>query len=389
VKSRWLPTGILAVLMGCIVLAWWVGGRSPGLTGTASDGWRPATLLGGAADPGFARVTDPAPFRFPADHGPHPDYRHEWWYLTANLATGDGRRFGVQLTLFRFALAPPIAPGAADSAWRSREVYMAHLALTDVTGRRFHAWERFARPVLGMAGARAEPFRVWLEDWVLESAAAGRLFPLRLQAAEGSFAIELELEPRKPLVEHGDGGVSRKGAEPGNASRYYAFTRLAARGRLTLPDGVLEVSGSAWLDREWGTSALGPGAVGWDWFALQLDDGRDLMLYQLRHADGSRDPYSAGSLVAADGSVTALAATQFSIEPRGSWRAADGTRYPARWRLRVPDAAIDLDVEPLLANQELDLSVRYWEGAVRVVGSARGYGYAELTGYAGVEPLRR
>ncbi|HEY5718861.1 MAG TPA: lipocalin family protein, partial [Gammaproteobacteria bacterium] len=185
-------------------------------------------------------------------------------------------------------------------------------------------------------------------------------------------------------------GTSRKGPEPGNASRYYAFTRLEASGELRLDGRTLAVDGSAWLDREWGTSALGAGVAGWDWFALQLDDGRDLMLYRLRRADGSSDPYSAGSLVAADGTPTPLAADAFSIEVLQQRDSRLGTRYPSRWRLRVPRAGLDLQVSPLLDEQELALSVRYWEGAVVASGSVGGRGYAELTGYAGASgPGRR
>ena len=206
---------------------------------------------------------------------------------------------------------------------------------------------------------------------------------MRLSAGDDGVALDLTLVAEKPVVAQGDGGTSRKGPEPGNATRYYSLPRLAARGRLQLDGAAREVHGSAWLDREWGSSALGDGVRGWDWFGLQLDDGRDLMLYRLRRDDGGTDPFSAGSVVAVDGTVTPLTATDFVIEPRGEWRTADGVAYPAQWRLTLPEHDLDLEVRPLLADQELRLAVRYWEGAVAVSGSVAGRGYAELTGYAG------
>ncbi len=368
-------------------LAWLAhdASRLPG--DPAPSAWQVADVLGGD-DAGFARVDGTGPFDFPRDHGPHPDHRHEWWYLTGHLADPDGHAYGFQLTLFRFGLTARPVEVERASAWRGASLYMAHFTVTDVDGGAFHAFERFARPGLGLAGARAAPFAAWVGPWRLEST-ADATFPLRLDAAERGVALELTLAQEKPLVAQGDGGTSRKGPQPGNATRYYTLPRLAAHGRLRLAGEEHAVRGTAWLDREWGSSALGEGVRGWDWFGLQLDDGRDLMLYRLRRDDGSTDPFSAGSVVAVDGTVTPLAATAFEIEPRGTWRAADGVAYPARWRLHVPDHGLDLEVRPLLADQELRLAVRYWEGAVAVSGSVTGRGYAELTGYAGAATAAR
>ncbi|MCP5157532.1 MAG: carotenoid 1,2-hydratase [Ectothiorhodospiraceae bacterium] len=340
-------------------------------------------VLGG--DPaGFARASTPRAFVFPADHGSHPEFRTEWWYFTGTLRAEDGRRFGFQLTFFRFAVAAEQPP--RDSAWATRQVWMAHFAVSDEAGRRFAAHERFARGALGMAGARAAPFRVWLDDWAVDGADRG-LAPAVLRAREGDDAIELALSPGKPVVLQGDAGLSRKSAEPGNASYYYSLTRLPARGVVTV-DGVRHtVRGEAWLDREWGTSALAADQVGWDWFALRLDDGRELMFYQLRRRDGTADPASAGSLVEVDGRRRPLAAGDVRLTARSTWRSPrSGARYPVAWRLEVPAEGIDLEVVPWLTDQELDVSFRYWEGAVDVRGRAgdravRGEGYLEMTGY--------
>lgn len=343
-----------------------------------------AEALGGEAGD-FTRVLAPRPFAFPADHGPHPEFRSEWWYYTGNLATEDGRRFGFQLTFFRTALSPEAVERGSD--WGATQVYMAHFALSDIAGNRFHAFDRFSRGAAGLAGAQAKPFRVWLEDWSAEGAESEAL-PTRLIAAEGDVGLDLRLPAGKPVVLQGDRGLSQKGPEPGNASYYYSFTRLPASGNVRVGGETFRVEGLAWMDREWSTSALGEGLAGWDWFALQLDDGREIMYYQLRRRDGGVDPFSGGTLVAADGSARHLSVADVSLEPLVYWSSPrDGTRYPARWRLRVPAEAVDLEITPHLADQELNLAVRYWEGAVGVVGTANGRplggdGYVELTGYA-------
>jgi predicted secreted hydrolase len=331
---------------------------------------------------GFARALTPRRLSFPSDHGPHPDFRTEWWYYTGNLRTAAGRHVGFQLTFFRVALAP-VAERRA-SAWATRQLYAAHFAVTDTAGRRFHASSRASRGALGLAGAAASPFRVWVEDWSAEGDGSSA----RLRAADAEVALDLTVSAAKPAVAQGDRGWSRKGPEPGNASFYYSFTRMPARGVVRLGRETLEVSGEAWMDREWSTSALGPGVEGWDWFALQLEDGRELMFYLLRRRDGAGDPFSAGTLVAADGSGRPLAAGDVQVESLAYWTSPhSGVRYPAKWRLSVPSAALSLEIEPRLADQELNVGTRYWEGAVAVAGSAAGrplagQGYVELVGYA-------
>jgi predicted secreted hydrolase len=340
-------------------------------------------LLGGPPPQGFERALEPRELVFPADHGPHPGFATEWWYFTGVLASG-GRTFGYELTVFRKALEPE--PQPRESAWAASQIYLAHFALSDVGAGRFRAYERSSRAALDLAGARAEPFRVWVESWSAEGA-AGRTFPLRLRAAREECSIDLVLDPLMPPVLHGERGLSRKGAAPGNASYYYSIPRLATSGELRFAGERFQVEGLSWMDREWGTSALEPGTLGWDWFGLRLDDGRDLMLVRLRREDGGADPASSGTLVEADGTSRALAHADFDLDVLGTWTSPhSGARYPSRWRIRVPREGIDLELEPLLEDQELRLSVRYWEGAVRATGSARGKplkaeGYVELTGY--------
>lgn len=386
--------GLLAALGG---LAWRATNRDRPL----AAGLSVAEALRGGPAAGYARALAPRPFAFPADHGPHPDFRTEWWYFTGNLEgapTADRRRFGFQLTFFRSALIPQAGAPRRASAWAARQVYLAHFTLTDVQGRRFRSFERFRRDALGLAGARAEPFRVWLDDWEAWEVAgpadpgAGGIHPLRLRAAvpgPDGAAIDLLLAAGKPPALQGDRGLSRKGADPGQASYYYSLTRLPAAGTVRAGAAAYAVTGEVWMDREWSTSSLSAGQVGWDWFALQLDGGRELMYYQLRTADGRADPASAGSLIERDGRVVPLVRDGVDLAVLATWRSPrSGGVYPARWRLGVPAHGLDLEVRPVLPDQELDVSFRYWEGAVDAAGTARGApvrgrGYVELTGYAG------
>jgi predicted secreted hydrolase len=368
--------------------------RSPGDGRPGAAG--PRLELGPGPDlSGFARATEARPFRLPADHGPHFEYQTEWWYYTGNVASGDGRRFGFQLTFFRRGLSPgpPPAEGLATN-----QVYFAHLAVTDVAARRHAGVERFARGAGGLAGATpggppgperegGGTFAVWLEDWRADGLNAdGSAVRLVARDASSSLSVDLELRATKPLVAHGDRGLSPKGGEPGNASFYVGYTRMAARGRIGAKGGVAEVAGEAWFDHEWSTSALGPGTVGWDWLSLQLDDGRELMLFRVRRKDGGLEPASGGTLVERDGRTLRLTGDDVRLEVRRRWTSPEtGVTYPSLWRLS--GAGLDLLVEPWIPAQEMKTSFLYWEGAVRVSGQARdrpaaGHGYVELTGYA-------
>jgi len=344
-------------------------------------------VLGGGGA-GFARVTGPRPFEFPQDHGPHPDHRSEWWYITGNVTDQRGRAYGFQFTLFRFALAPNMP--SRESAWATRQAWMGHFALTDVASGQHVASERLQRGALGLAGVETRPFRAWLDDWSLASlpaAGEGGLFPLRLETAIDGSAVELTLRAAKPKVLQGKAGYSQKGAEPDNASHYYSYTRLEAEGRLRTADAWRDVTGSAWLDREWSTSALADDQAGWDWLALQLDDGRDVMVYRLRRDDGTTDPASYGVVVGPDGAADKLGAADFELIPKRYWKSpTTGTRYPVSWWLRVPSASIDASVTARVDDQLMDFGFRYWEGSVAVQGvGARppieGVGYLEMTGY--------
>ncbi len=263
---------------------------------------------------------------------------------------------------------------------------MAHFAVTDVSQRRFRAAQKLSRAALDLAGGQGEPARVWIDDWSLAAgpaAAAG----WTLHASQAGYAIELTLTAAGAPVLNGVQGLSRKAADPGAASYYYSVPRLRARGSLTRGGETLPVQGLAWLDREWGSGGLGRNQEGWDWFALQLEDGSALMFYALRDRGGARDPYSAGSWVAADGALQPLGSADVAIEVEDHWRNAAGDRYPARWRLRIPRLALDLTLAPVLADQELQTTPRYWEGAVDASGQRSGRplggrGYVELVGYA-------
>jgi predicted secreted hydrolase len=340
-----------------------------------------ARLLG-ADDAGFEKALAPRRFAFPRDHGPHPEFRNEWWYVTGNLDSNDGERFGFELTIFRFSLAPDIAP--SSSAWRTNQVYIAHLALTDAEGEQFFTAQRYSRGALGLAGAESSPFRVWIDDWRIEEDAQGTW---RLVADDDEFGIDVRLQALKPPVLNGTNGLSQKSAEPGNASYYYSITRLQTAGSIRVGDQEFRVSGLSWVDREWSTSALADNQVGWDWFALQLSDGSDLMFYQLRLDDGSQDPQSAGTFVATNGVASHLTRDDVELAVLDTWTSPEGGTYPARWRIRIPRFNLDLVVDPVIANQELFTTVRYWEGAVDVAGThsgatISGRGYVELTGYA-------
>jgi predicted secreted hydrolase len=333
---------------------------------------------------GFARAMEPRPFTFPADHGPHLDYQTEWWYYTGNFETAEGRHFGYQLTFFRRALAPGTPDRA--SAFATTQIYFAHFALTEVSSGTHTFFERFSRGAAGLAGASGDPFTVWLEDWRTE-ALDEQGEEVRLQAAEGPISIDLTLQSVKPIVAQGDRGLSPKSEEPGNASYYLSFTRLHTIGQITVGNQSYAVSGESWFDHEWSTSALGPQAVGWDWFSLQLNDDREVMFYQIRLADGSVEPVSAGTLIEADGPARGLTQADVVLTVTRRWKSLESDAdYPAGWRLQVPSAGIDLAIEPWVADQEMRVSFDYWEGAVRVHGTSAGRpvdgnGYVELTGY--------
>jgi predicted secreted hydrolase len=337
---------------------------------------------------GFTRAQGGRSFSFPADHGPHPDFQTEWWYYTGNLATDSHHHFGYQLTFFRRALKPPAQQSERSSNWATEQIFMAHFAVTDVGDGQYQAFERFSRGAVGLAGAESPPYRVWLEGWQVEQAKDDPNV-VHLCAGQDGVAVDLRLVDRKGPILQGDQGYSQKGPDPGNASYYYSQTRLETTGTVQIGEDVYEVEGRSWMDHEFSTSALAPRQVGWDWFALQLDDGSDLMIFQIRRTDGTVDPFSSGALVGPGGEKQHLSLDDFEIDIASTWRSPHtGASYPSRWTVRVPGAALALDIEPYLAAQELSVSYAYWEGAVRFEGrhagrSITGEGYVEMTGYAG------
>jgi predicted secreted hydrolase len=343
----------------------------------------------GPAPEGFARALTPRQWRFPADFGAHPDYQTEWWYYTGNLETAEGRPFGYQFTIFRQALVPEVllgqASGGGGSAWRTPQVYSAHFTVSDIAADTFLQQERFARGALGLAGAEADPYAVWLNDWRISAEGPDRV---RLRAATGAMAIDLTLCQSRPPVLQGQEGLSRKGPEAGNASQYYSLVQQPTEGTITVAGRDHAVHGVSWKDHEFSTSVLSPGTVGWDWFSAQFEDGSALMLYGLRREDGGKEPFSGGRWIDGDDEVE-LGAGDYDLTVTDTWRSPhSGTRYPASWRLTVPRLDLELVITPQMADQELiTASATYWEGALRYEGHRgeqrlKGRGYGELTGYA-------
>ncbi len=388
-QRQWiLLMALLAIILLASVAAWrpWATEQSP----TTSGGY---AGLGGKATAGFAEALPGVSLDFPADHGAHPDYRIEWWYLTANLESADGRPFGVQWTLFRQALAPPgaLAASPEDSPWASHQLWMAHAALS--TPRQHFEAERFARGMnlddtRGQAGVEAAPFAAWLDDWTLAAprASAGTgesagdaLDRLRVRAAGEGFGYDLALDAQGPLVLQGDAGFSQKSAD-GQGSIYYSQPFYRVSGELTLNGEPIPVSGRAWLDREWSSQLLGPGQQGWDWFSLHLDSGAKLMAFRLRGAGEGGSDYLSGSWISADGSVTQLGAETLRLTPKSTSQVA-GRQLPTTWRVEVPSRELDVTVCAVNPDQWMDTSFAYWEGMVTVEGSHSGEGYLEMTGY--------
>jgi predicted secreted hydrolase len=339
---------------------------------------------------GFRNANVPWHFVFPRDHAAHDGFASEWWYYTGHVHTRDGRRFGFELTFFRVGLRPGQAkPEPGQSKWRGNQLYPAHFALTDENGQRFYHYEKFARAALGEGSASTQKLDVRVDDWSLTGPA-----PFHMRAAAGGIAIDFTQRSEKPPAIHGHDGISTKAACDTCASHYYSMTRLDTTGTLTYAGQRLPVTGITWMDHEFGSDELQANQAGWDWFAIQLDDKREFMLYLLRQKNGSVTPESSGSLIARDGSVTYLRRSAFDVKATGTWKSPQtGGVYPSGWRVRVPSANVDLTLTPTVLDQELANTVggvSYWEGAVDVTDASAhplGLGYVELTGYAGAVNL--
>jgi predicted secreted hydrolase len=347
-----------------------------------------------AADPdGYLSVSGPCNLVFPKDHGSHPGYRTEWWYYTGNLEAETGDRYGFQLTFFRSQIN---APGAEKrwpqppSAWRTRQIYLGHAAITDIFNKRHLQSELMARGTLGLAGASQEAIDtiVFIKNWSAKIGAHRHL----LKTVSDDFSYELTLKPVKPPVLHGQAGYSRKGSTPERASCYYSFPRLKTEGALTIGGKTIPVRGLSWMDHEFSTAPLEPGIIGWDWFSLQLSDQTEIMLFLLRNEEGRFNPASSGTFIDVSGKPRHLTKDDFRVDVLDSWKSPRSQAvYPVHWRLTVFPLAMQLTLQANISDQEMrtpaTTGVTYWEGSISINGSVgkypvKGSGYVELTGYA-------
>ncbi len=324
-------------------------------------------------------------YEFPRDYFNHPDFQTEWWYYTGNLKSADGRAFGFELTFFRIGAK---RDATAGSDWAVNDIYMAHLALSDINGQRFYHDERLNRAGPGIAGIDATTARIWNGNWQIQFDGSAQ----KLKAVSDDFSLDFTLTTKKPPVIHGINGVSQKSAGAGRASHYFSLTRLAVSGGISLKGASIPVEGTAWMDHEFFTQQLDAGQTGWDWLSLQFDDNSELMLFRIRRSDGTIDPYSSGTYIDADGKPTHLDRKDFGLEPAGeSWTSpVSKAKYPIHWRVSVAPLHLQLDVVTPLKQQEISSKIKfapsYWEGAIRVTGDRAGaplagVGYLEMTGY--------
>lgn len=378
------------IIASALLLGGYISWQAFGTARASADQSGSVTqYLSGESDERFERATEPNNISFPEDLGPHNDFQTEWWYYTGNLKTAEGRDFGYQFTIFRRAIAPPEIDDVAstdESTWRTNQIYFAHFAVSDIESGDFYAFEKFSRGAAGLAGAQAVPYNVWIEDWEVVEQADGSQ---RMVADADGVALDLTLTQTQPPVLHGQGGLSQKGITPGNASYYYSLINQTSVGTITIGDAVYDVEGHSWKDHEYSTSVLEGDASGWDWFSLQFDNPEKnaLMYFQIREEDGNLQEKSSGSWILEDSSTRYLTIDEVDIEVTDFWTSPDsGIRYPNGWTINIPSLDLVLTGEPLMPNQEVSVSTRYWEGAVRFTGTLAGEpisaeGYVEMTGY--------
>lgn len=323
---------------------------------------------------GFAPVTPGRIFTFPADHGPHPDYRIEWWYVTANLVDSAGAAYGAQWTLFRQAMQP----GTHAEGWANQQIWMGHAAVTRADTHRYS--ETFARGGVGQAGVETRPFFAWIDSWEMSGREAMRddlVAPLELRASGADFAYALRLDADHPLVLQGDAGYSKK-SERGQASYYFSQPYFKATGSITIDEKTTGVSGQAWMDREWSSQPLASDQTGWDWFSLHLGSGKKLMLYRLRQKDGHNNLF--GNWIEPDGRSSEIASIDNRITPT-ILTDVEGRKVPTGWSIVIPARSLRIETTPLNAKSWMGTSFPYWEGPISFSGSHSGVGYLELTGY--------
>jgi predicted secreted hydrolase len=325
---------------------------------------------------------------FPADHYSHPDFKIEWWYYTGHLESESGKRYGYQVTFFRFGLRDRQSQ-IKDQPPYFTDLYMAHLAVSDIDQKKFLFRERLNRGYQGKAGAATDRYLVWNEDWKVE----GDLKTHLIQVNDRGTRLSLRLSSLKVPVLHGQNGLSQKGEGEGRAAYYYSLTRMKTEGEITIDGKTEKVLGLSWMDHEFGSNQLREDQVGWDWFSLQLDNETEFMLYLIRKKDGSPDPYSSGTLVKADGTTKHLKLEDFQIGILERWKSAkSGGNYPMKWKVTIPGEGVEFEIVPEFTDQELitnrSTRVTYWEGAVQIRGAVQrkpvaGLGYVEMTGYVG------
>ena len=323
---------------------------------------------------GYAAVTPGRVFSFPADHGPHPEYRIEWWYVTANLSDKDGTAYGAQWTLFRQAMAP----GGTQEGWANQQIWMAHAAVTRADTHRTS--ETFARGGVGQAGVEIQPFQAWIDSWQMRGSDRtdpNAIAPLDLSASAKDFSYALHLDAHHPLVLEGDGGYSRKSLRE-QASYYYSQPFLEVTGRVTIDDKSVDVTGQAWMDREWSSQPLAPDQTGWDWFALHFKSGEKLMLYRMRQTDGNN--YVSGNWIVPDSASRPIAPADISMTPKAPIE-IERRKLPVRWQIAIPSLSLAIETMPLNPKAWMGTSFPYWEGPISFHGSHTGVGYLEMTGY--------
>jgi predicted secreted hydrolase len=358
-----VPISRRAFAGGMLALGLGVGrARAQGFAGLAKE------------SDGFSAVVAGRTFTFPADHGPHPDYRIEWWYLTANLVDSSGAAMGAQWTLFRQAMLP----GAQAEGWANQQIWMGHAAVTRADTHR--SSEAFARGGVGAAGVEAKPFRAWIDSWDMRGLADMRddtIAPLALAASGTDFSYDLRLDADRPLVLQGEAGYSRK-SEREQASYYYSQPFFKATGSLTIDDKPIAVTGQAWMDREWSSQPLAADQSGWDWFSLHFISGEKLMLYRMRQTDGHH--YASGNWILPDGKPEQIASADIQMTPQTVTDIA-GRKLPTGWRIAIPRLALAIECAPMNPKAWMGTSFAYWEGPISFGGSHKGVGYLELTGY--------
>lgn len=358
-RRRIAALGFAAAAICCVAADWRV----------AESGWR---------------------YEFPRDHHSHPEFKTEWWYFTGNVADADGKRFGYQLTFFRQGIRHPHERAPEMSRFVIGDLKFAHFTITDVAAERFHFQQKTSRGAFGESGFDEGDRLAWIDDWTLSMRGDDAF---ELVASSGENKLRLEVRATKRPVIHGADGISIKASVEGHASHYYSMTRMATSGELVIGGKARAVQGESWFDHEWATNQLAPDQIGWDWLSVHLEDGSELMLYQLRLSSGAADPSSSGTFIAADGSSIHLPSSAFRMTPTAFWKSGKtAANYPIGWRIEVPGHGLDFTVRAAAQNQELALMpLAYWEGAIDVEGTRggrpiKGQGYLELTGYAG--PLR-